>query len=1049
MLTPLRAWRRVAALGVLLASSGMPALAQTPFVPYFGKNEVRYDNFKWQIYTTDHFEVYYYPETEEHLERIAGYAESAYQKISSELKHDLAFKVPLLIFKTQSEFQQQNVIPGAVSEGVAAFAEPSRNRMLVPIDEPPDQLYRLITHELTHIFEFDIIPRSLVRRTVPLWVDEGLADYMAGVWNPLDLMTVRDAAVADIIPKMSKMEGYGASGPSRLVYNLGHACFEFVEARWGKEGIRQFLFALRKSVIGGGDAAFEEAFRVTADEFDQQFDKYMKDRFKAFRDKERPADYGRNLAPDRRESKFTAILSVEPSPSGDLLAAVAGNRKEGEVDIILLSTKDRSVVRNLTPGFSKDKGFEYIALPGARWIRVPWLAWSPVGDRLAYFVRTEKQRSLILQNVVSGKIEKRFYLADVDVPESPEFSLDGRKVYFSALRNAVGDIFELDIETGDIRNLTSDAFADYAPTISPDGTSLIYLARISGNDKLFRLDLASGTKTQLTFGTHDEGAAQFLAPTLIVFPSTAVDPAAPVDPEVVRNGQIFNLWTLDLKTGALAQYTDTLTGIFSPMPLAGGEERRVAFVTPYKDEYEVHLLPLKEPLLAAASSDFGEAAPVIDFQAPLTHTLIPANNRVKGRFEKMFLDGRPPINVGVTSGGDLFGGTAISFSDVLGDQNFTFFAASVAQYRTFAGSYSNLSHRTQFAIQAYSQTQFYYGLMPGLYDPSLTYFLRRDDAIATRSINGASVFAIYPFNRYTRVELSGGVSHYSDQFRDQSLQDYSDAYQQALYGGSLFNNGTAVPLTVALTRETTVFREYGPLAGHTFRLAYTVAPKIGNTLARQTFDADARYYQRIATNGVAAFRIRGFHSDGDVPDYFFFGGNSELRGYDYLEFLGNKGFFANAELRFPLIEAMLTPIGVMGGVRAVLFAGVGGASLFGRPSSASFSGDTASTSYQFASSADEVVRPIVGFQADPTNPESGIPVPVYGDPRVISGFRLKDGRASYGLGLETFLLGFPIHFDWSWRTLFNKEWEDIAFAFNGGSAGFRKSRFKVWIGYDF
>ena len=76
------------------------------------------------IYTTDHFEIYYYPEIEQHLERVAGYAESAYQHVSSELKHDLAFKVPLILFKTSSEFQQQNVIPGAAQEGVGAFAEP-------------------------------------------------------------------------------------------------------------------------------------------------------------------------------------------------------------------------------------------------------------------------------------------------------------------------------------------------------------------------------------------------------------------------------------------------------------------------------------------------------------------------------------------------------------------------------------------------------------------------------------------------------------------------------------------------------------------------------------------------------------------------------------------------------------------------------------------------------------------------------------------------------------------------------------------------------------
>ena len=53
------------------------ASAQTPYIPYFGKNQIRYDNFKWQIYTTDHFEIYYYPENEQHLERVSGYSESA------------------------------------------------------------------------------------------------------------------------------------------------------------------------------------------------------------------------------------------------------------------------------------------------------------------------------------------------------------------------------------------------------------------------------------------------------------------------------------------------------------------------------------------------------------------------------------------------------------------------------------------------------------------------------------------------------------------------------------------------------------------------------------------------------------------------------------------------------------------------------------------------------------------------------------------------------------------------------------------------------------
>jgi hypothetical protein len=89
----------VVAVALTVLVGAHQAVAQTQYIPYFGKNQIRYDNFKWQIYTTDHFEIYYYPEIEPQLEQIASYAESAYQHVSSELKHDLAFKVPLILFR--------------------------------------------------------------------------------------------------------------------------------------------------------------------------------------------------------------------------------------------------------------------------------------------------------------------------------------------------------------------------------------------------------------------------------------------------------------------------------------------------------------------------------------------------------------------------------------------------------------------------------------------------------------------------------------------------------------------------------------------------------------------------------------------------------------------------------------------------------------------------------------------------------------------------------------------------------------------------------------
>jgi hypothetical protein len=1057
--------RLAAALVVLVCGHASLAAAQTSMVPYFGKNRIHYDTFQWYIYTTDHFEIYYYPAIEQHLERIAGYAESAYQQVSADLKHDLSVKIPLIIFKTHSEFEQEN-IAGAATEGVGAFAEPYRQRIVLPIDDPPDRLYGLIVHELTHQFEFDIIPQGLIRRSVPLWVNEGLSDHERGQWEPLDLMAVRDAAVADIIPKMTELEGYGGGGPSRLIYNLGHAVFEFIEAKFGKEGIRQFLFSLRKSVIGGGEDAYEEALRMKKDEFDQAFDRYLKDRFKPFRDKERPADYGRDLSPNQEKTVFAQALSIAPSPSGDLIAVVTVNRRDQELDIILVSSKDGSIVRNLTRGFDKDLGFDHIVQMGVDQAANPWMAWSPKGDRLAYFVRTEKERALVVQNVLTRKIEERIPMKSVDEPESPAFAPDGKTVAFDALRNAIGDIFTINLDTKVVVNVTEDGFADRAPTYSLDGKFMVYTARVSGNEKLFRIELDTKKKTQITFGTQDETAAQFIDDHTIVFASTATDPAVPLEPEVAKNGNIYNIWTLDLTSGELRQYTDAVGGNWSPIVLNEGKTSRIAFVSYFKNEYSIRTLERKEPLHTAASSDFGAPGPIIDFQAPLQHTFVKENNRKKGTFEKMFLEGRPPVNVGVTNNGDVFGGTQVSFGDVLGDKQVNLFAASIAQYRSLSLSYVDLSRRFQFALQGYSQTQFFYGQLGGfLYDPAFAPLISRDDAIATRTVRGGSAFGIYPFSRYRRLELSGGLIQLNEQYNDQGLQAQSQAYQEALYGTTVLRTGTLMPVGVAFVQETTVFREFGPLAGNTMRLSYDYAPKVAGLLSRQTFDGDARHYLRLGGSGLLATRIRGFKSIGDFPDFQYFGGNSELRGYDYLEFAGQNVVFANAELRFPLIEAALTPIGVIGGIRGVFFAGIGGAWFNDAPSANPCTGEA--TKFRFANDGAATCQVPTGYKLNPNGTAATTINPLTGQEtfvlnyrqQPVNGFRLQDGRASYGLGLETFMLGFPIHFDWSWRTLFNKGWEEVVFGCASvdnqtgqcisGAADFRKPRFAVWIGYDF
>jgi len=360
-----------------------------------------------------------------------------------------------------------------------------------------------------------------------------------------------------------------------------------------------------------------------------------------------------------------------------------------------------------------------------------------------------------------------------------------------------------------------------------------------------------------------------------------------------------------------------------------------------------------------------------------------------------------------------------------------------------AFTYLNIANRIQYAIQGFSSDTFYFGQNQYLYDPSLAPYIDRDLAEAVQSQKGATAFAIYPFNRYTRAELFGGYIHMSESYTNPALQQLAEDYQQSQYGSALFRNGHMAPFGLSLVRETTVFREYGPVAGNTFKITFEGSPAISdNWLSRRTIDGDLRHYKRIVANGVLALRFKGFKSWGRNPDFLYFGGNGEMRGYDYLEFIGQKAFFANAELRFPLIEAMLTPVGVLGGLRGTFFFNMGGGG---------FNGEK----FTVLTTKSEAYSPFLGYSQDLL----GNLTPVYGPAFQVSGLRLVDARASYGLGLESFLLGFPMHFDWSWKTLFNRNWEDLRFAadalnqdpsgFTSGSSFFRKVRFSFWIGYDF
>jgi hypothetical protein len=79
-------------IALVIAAAAAPAAGQiiSPYFTYFGENKIVYDKFDWKIYRSTHFQIYFYDREQVSLQKVASYAESAYDEISRALN----FQIP-------------------------------------------------------------------------------------------------------------------------------------------------------------------------------------------------------------------------------------------------------------------------------------------------------------------------------------------------------------------------------------------------------------------------------------------------------------------------------------------------------------------------------------------------------------------------------------------------------------------------------------------------------------------------------------------------------------------------------------------------------------------------------------------------------------------------------------------------------------------------------------------------------------------------------------------------------------------------------------------
>jgi hypothetical protein len=984
--------RRASALLVLLSLAGLavPGFGQMGTSIFYGKNKINYEKFAWKNYPTEHFRIYFYNDDPRILKAVVEMAESAYKKISFDLKHQLSDPVPLLYYNTITDFEQSNVFQ--VSEGVLGVSEPILFRIGIHGDMPPDDLQDLLTHELTHIFEFDLLwgnqggALTAVNQP-PLWIFEGLSEYTTDRWSSWSRLILRDAVLNDRIPEIAENGELFSRYPlpREPAYDFGHAMYEFIVEKYGPNSIRDLWLSLKGAGLLARPDPFQRAFRISARVFSQEFKRWLRARTKDFLTRETPEDYSLPLGPEFPMNPYYFAFSHAVSPSGELVATVTYNALDYKMDIVLLSAKDGRILKNITKGYTTD--YQYIKYEidpslGAT------LAWSPDGDRLLFFARDGRRHNVFIISPLTGETLKKIPLT-LDQPSGACFLPDGKSVIFAAFRRGIRDLFALDLQTGVATALTDDELYEKGPAVSPDGKSIVYTLRIGTVDKLFLSPLTNlKTKTQLTFG-----------------PSNTVCPSFAPDGQTIYyagDGRgAYNIYSLSLTSGEIRRHTDVRTGNFLPVPLPG-EPGKILFSSFNKGAFQLFTGHSAGPVEETVSFDPAAAdKPFQKFEPVLTFEVNKEKIETHKGMGKLYVSARPPVDAVVSTDGSIYGGSAIAFSDIMGNHQFQIMAYQVRDFRSYSVGYYNLTGRLQTSVSLFQYSFFYY---PELYyyNPSLFTNLTYNDATAVRKISGAVYSLYYPLNVYLRAEAGVGIYHYEE--------DFNDPYGMGLYGNSRaygFVNGSIATASVALTGETTTFKQFGPLAGSTFRLALSQGLPVSDRFLRNTsIDLDARKYLPIASDILLAARFEGRLCRGRNPFLSYYGGNNQVRSAYFYSLTATEYWFANAELRFPVLGATPSILGTIGPVRGVFFFDV----------TRSRYGDYPAEFYNF----------------DATY-TSG-PIPYY---------RISQAIGSVGYGIQVFLFGLPFHFEWAKRL----EWSDFKKPFN--VTGIGTYDIKFWIGYDF
>ncbi|UCG62197.1 MAG: PD40 domain-containing protein [Candidatus Zixiibacteriota bacterium] len=559
---------------------------------YFGKNKVRYKDFDWSYIQTRHFDIHFYEDAYATARFAATVLESSYVEVTNELNYVIQRRVPVFVYNSHNDFQQTNIIPVLIPEGVGGFTEAFKNRIVIPFSGSYEEFRHVLHHELTHAVVYDLLYGNMFSTLLsrqrlfqlPDWFAEGYAEYSSRHgWDYSSDMFVRDATINNYLQPPWYVAGF-------LAYKQGQAMVKYIAEKYGEDQLGKIL--KKGKVHLTMNRALKETIGKTEEELWEEFSKEMRRRYwPEIAERKEAEEFSRQLTKARQDGSY---FNEQPafSPDGDRIAIFTD--RSDYTELVLLSAQSGKLVKRLV---KSQRSGDLESLHSF----VSGMSWAPGGDKIVFVAKSGGKPTLMFYDLRKRKIykKKRFDFYNM---VSPAWSPDGKKVAFAALKAHKRDLYVYHIEADVIEQITDDRYDDSDPAWLPNSNELIFSSDrphpsngvVEGEEHLY-VRAGAYQPGDFQYGFYNlfrVELAGYKTTPLEVGPGSNFSPEVSLDGTKVafisgRNG-IDNIYVAYLDSLKYFAVTDILTGVTSLSWSPDGEE--IAYSAFNEGAFDVFLM---------------------------------------------------------------------------------------------------------------------------------------------------------------------------------------------------------------------------------------------------------------------------------------------------------------------------------------------------------------------------------------------------------------------------------------------------------------------------